>query len=282
MHSFNRNRELPDYSALWESRMRAARADGANPYDNMTSAARYDSAEGIRKDGILRAAALQIAPWETVLDIGSGPGTLALPLARRVRAVTAVEPSGAMRELLRRHCSEEKQNNIRVIAKRWEEVSEAEAGEHDVVIASYSLMMPDIVPALEKMEHLARRKIYLYWFSGLATWEKVRMDLAPLAGKKDFVPQPKSDLLYGVLCEMGISPDVRSLSGTSFCYDYPNAEAAIENLRSRVGVTDRAHDALLWNYIQTNYQPVGGGWRFTDRTHYVELSWTPRKGGSER
>ena len=45
----------------------------------------YDRSEAMRRDGEKRAAALEIDPTCSVLDIGSGPGTLALPLARRVR-----------------------------------------------------------------------------------------------------------------------------------------------------------------------------------------------------
>lgn len=38
---------------------------------------------------------LKLSPDSRVLDIGSGPGTLAIPIARQVAHVTAVEPSDA-------------------------------------------------------------------------------------------------------------------------------------------------------------------------------------------
>ena len=50
-----------------------------------------------------------------VLDIGSGPGILALPMAKRVREVTVVEPSAAMRNLLKAHMEEEGVTNIRIL-----------------------------------------------------------------------------------------------------------------------------------------------------------------------
>ncbi len=46
-------------------------------------------------------AHLPLEPTMTVLDIGSGPGTLAIPIARRVQAVTAIDFSSAMLEVLR-------------------------------------------------------------------------------------------------------------------------------------------------------------------------------------
>lgn len=51
-----------------------------NQYDSREASEAYDRSEKIRKDGIARAESMSLAPGTKVLDIGSGPGVLALPL----------------------------------------------------------------------------------------------------------------------------------------------------------------------------------------------------------
>ena len=56
---------------------------------------------------------------DTWLDIGAGGGRYALPLARSVREVVAVDPSAAMLEVLRDGMREHGIANVRVVEGRW-------------------------------------------------------------------------------------------------------------------------------------------------------------------
>ncbi len=97
-----------------------------------------------------------------VLDVGSAAGTLAVPLAPWVKTVTAVDPSGRMRELLRERCQKEGIDNIRVVGGRWEDDWEALGlGVHDVAIASRSLIVEDLRGAIEKLQRHASRRVVL-------------------------------------------------------------------------------------------------------------------------
>lgn len=79
-----------DWNQIWKFTLLASRQGGLeNGYEKEEAAERNDRSEAIRLDGERRTAALDIDPSWSVLDIGSGPGTLALPLARRARRVTA-------------------------------------------------------------------------------------------------------------------------------------------------------------------------------------------------
>ncbi|MGI6028010.1 MAG: class I SAM-dependent methyltransferase [Candidatus Heteroscillospira sp.] len=267
--------EHTDYAKLWREAMERKTNIG-NPYkDNPECAVNYDRSEKIWSDGAERAQGLPFGPADTVLDIGSGPGVLAVPLAGKVRAVTAVEPSDTMLNLMHRHCVRENIHNIRTVCGNWEDVSVSGFPEHDYVIASYSLNMPDILPALAAMDKAARKKVYLYWFCGLASWEKLLVDLYPAVHGYEFHAQPKSDVLYGVLSQMGISADVEDLEDTSFDRGFADMDSAVGDLRRRLRLTDRKHDDVLADYIRQNYIATGDGWVFRDETHYVCISWTP-------
>jgi len=110
-----------------------------------------------RRTSEKRLDAMNIPDGSRILDIGAGPGPLAVPLAERGCQVTAVEPSPVMREALAEHMNERNIRNIRVIPKRWEEVGPDELGEQfDTVIASYSLVMLDMGDAVAKMDAVSR------------------------------------------------------------------------------------------------------------------------------
>ena len=174
-----------DWNQIWKDALLASRLSGDNYYDQEERAESYDKSENIRTDGERRVTLLDPDPSWSVLDIGAGPGTLAIPLARRVRRVTAVEPSRPMIRCLERHLAEEKLSNVSIINSRWEDVSDEEAGRHELVIASYSLNFEDVGEALRKMNRLASQRVYLYWFAGITSWEEVRMDLFPqIYGRK--------------------------------------------------------------------------------------------------
>jgi len=103
----------------------------------------------------------------TVLDIGSGPGTFAVPLAKMVKQVTAVEPSAEMFSCLKRNVQEANIKNITCINKKWEDVVPFDdLVKHDVVMASHSLDMLNIAEMISKMNLLANRSVYLFTFAG--------------------------------------------------------------------------------------------------------------------
>jgi cyclopropane fatty-acyl-phospholipid synthase-like methyltransferase len=108
------------WNCTWMLTLLASRQGSLeNGYDKEEAAERYDLSEIARQDGERRTAGLEIDPSWSVLDIGAGPGTLALPLSRRARQVTAVEPSSAMVKRLEMHIAEEGISNIRILPKRW-------------------------------------------------------------------------------------------------------------------------------------------------------------------
>lgn len=104
--------------------------------------------------GFARQCLELLAPqseW-TVLDVGSGPGTLAIPLAARVRRVTCVDFSPAMLALAEKRARQEGLGNLATVRASWTDDWQALGiVPHDVVIAARSLSVRDIVPALRRL-----------------------------------------------------------------------------------------------------------------------------------
>lgn len=72
-----------------------------NEFDHPLSAAMYDMVEGSREDLDLYLALAEELGARSVIDVGCGTGVLALLLAERGLAVTAVDPAGAMLDVAR-------------------------------------------------------------------------------------------------------------------------------------------------------------------------------------
>jgi ubiquinone/menaquinone biosynthesis C-methylase UbiE len=266
-----------DWNHIWMISLVASR-DGhlENSYEKEEAAEQYDRSEVAWLDGERRASALVIDPSWSVLDIGAGPGTQALPLAKRAKRVTAVEPSLAMVKRLERHIVEERLSNVRILPRKWEDLSPEDVGEHDVVIASYSLAFLDIREALLKMDRLAKRRVYLYWFAGIPSWERIRMDLYPRIYGREHVLSPMSDVLYNLLYSLGIYADVQVQEKTEFPIAYNSIAEGISDLRRALGLNTQEHNGMIRDYLESRGRQEGEKVMLEDDTVYVRVSWTTK------
>lgn len=217
---------------------------------------------------------LPLTPESRILDIGSGPGRLAVPIAKQVSHVTAVEPAAGMIDILKENIKQQAIDNISCVNKRWEDIDVQTDlnAPYDVVIAAFSLGMPDIREAIRKMEQASSRYVYLYWFAGITPWEQHSITLWPSLYGTDYVAGPKCDVLYNVLYNMGIYPDVHV-----FSMDYTNyfssVEEATDFYRDRYVIETKDQESILHNYlknilIQENGQLVERG-----NSKRVRMSW---------
>ena len=112
--------------AAWRHRVLADREqvercrEVADPDDFYAPTAARFAQDPDRSDDLVLDALLALAePGEAWLDIGAGGGRYALPLARRVREVLAIDPSPAMLAVLRASMAEHGIANVRMIQGRW-------------------------------------------------------------------------------------------------------------------------------------------------------------------
>lgn len=233
----------------------------------------FRDADGNRQKTEDRLAAMAIPPGSRVLDIGSGPGRLAIPLARSGCTVTAVEPSPVMREALADNIRESGVSGITIIPKRWEDVTSGDLGEpYDAVIASYSLTMADIGEALEKMHACCRGTVHLFWFLTPPSWGKVNRDLWPLIHGAAFPGEPTADWLWQALCEMGIYANLSVEPGFPSPV-YRDLGAALEEFRRRLNCTDAAQEAIVRDYLERTLRKDGETLVLDARTFGAHIWW---------
>lgn len=83
---------------------------------------------------VFAAAADLLGRCRTALDVGAGFGALAVPLARRLDRVTALEPAPAMAAALRATAAREGLTHLTVIEAAWGEVA---VSPHDLVLCAH-------------------------------------------------------------------------------------------------------------------------------------------------
>lgn len=148
-------------------------------------------------------------PGWTVLDVGSGPGTLAVPLARRVQQVTAIDYSSQMLAILKRQAEHEKLVNIEAVEAAWgDNWHKIGIKSHDAVIASRSLAVDDLAAALAKMHQWAREAVFVTDRVGPTPFEPE----AFAAVGREFSPGPDYIYTINILYQLGIHAKVDFIS----------------------------------------------------------------------
>ena len=75
-----------------------------------------------------------------VLEIGTGPGTLTIPLAKNVKKVVAVESSETAVKYLRKNMKESRVENVEIMNKNWMDVDDREIKDRfDLAVCSHFL-----------------------------------------------------------------------------------------------------------------------------------------------
>jgi SAM-dependent methyltransferase len=155
---------------------------------------------------------LQPSAGKRILDIGSGPGVMAIPLAESGARVTAVDPSPAMLDFLRQMAIRRGAPEIRCLAGRWEELDPLrhpdDNSPYQAVVASLSLLMVGIRDCLLKMMRSCASggHIYLLWGRGKNHWTEQLSHIYPELYGFQYVPKPEAGLLLEVMLELREEP----------------------------------------------------------------------------
>lgn len=141
----------------------------------------------------------------SVLDIACGTGTIALPLARYVRRVTAVDFSPKMLEALAEQCKGHGIENITAVNASWEDNWRLKGIEkHDVVVASRCLIVEDLQTAITKLNAFAKERVYTSTIVGDGPHDR---RVYEAVGRK-LVPGPDYIYNYNLLHQMGIYANI--------------------------------------------------------------------------
>ncbi len=269
-----------DHIALWNEQHEAAnrqkqvwnggKSFWENPENVRRFVGRLMNSDRSRIESQL--AAMQIPAGSTVLDIGAGPGTLAVPLALAGCDVTVVEPVAGMRAALKEYREMAGAPEIREIPSRWEDADPAEVGVHDVVVASLSLALDDIAHSLKKIDAAARRSVHLFWFLTLPTWTRANLSLWPELHGSEFAAEPTADLLWNSLCQLGIYPDI-TVEHVEKGQHYPTEEEIVADYCRRLYVQDDRQREIVTSFVHERIVRTGAGFTIPKVSKTAHIRW---------
>jgi len=269
-----------DWNEIWKSQMQRSRQasparDCAHIWESRESALKFWNMSQENRGRVDKTIwSTDITPQSRVLDIGAGPGTLAIPFASKVAHVTAVEPAAGMVSVMREKMAEGGVTNISIVQKRWEDVdiNEDLKPPYDVVMASFSLGMKDIRAAIEKMQEASSRYVYLYHFAGPTSWDRQWEDLWPKLHGREYIPGPKSDVLYNVLYQMGIYPHIRTFR-LEHNQRFSSLQEAMDTLGPQCQAESEEQRAILRNYLGQVLREEDGSLVLQAASFRVKMWW---------
>lgn len=258
-------REIDWNRICWETRKQKSSPSGATAYwDKRAPAFARNSSQSDYSEKFLRL--LDVKPHWTLLDVGCAAGTLAIPLATRVKQITAMDISGKMLALLRERCVKQGLSNILTVQGAWEDDWNALGiGEHDVALASRSLITEDFESALTKLDKAARKRVYLSTIVGDGPHD--RRIFRALG--RNLNPGPDYIYLYNLLYRMGIRANVNFISYQER-NSYESPEDAYTHLSSKLEVNTPDEEIILRAFLNEHLVCHEEKWTMS---YPRQLSW---------
>ena len=227
------------------------------------------NADGVAlRDAFVDYLLPRIQPGVRVLDVGSGAGRYALPLARAGAKVIALDPSEAMIQMLRQD-AEAEGLDIESHISAWETADMAPA---DIVVCAHVLYpVRDAEPFLRKLDQHALKQVFIlmgyeppvYW---IAPYWRVVYGI-------ERIRLPGAIEALALLHQMGIDATLTPLN-TRLDIGFESLEAALGAVQSSLRLQpEPERDARLMAELRAQLIPTPNGFRSKIAPQLAVISW---------
>jgi SAM-dependent methyltransferase len=249
-----------DWNTMWKE------ACGTSPWKGLSSKELWDKradkfnkridnvksdGEKLDKDDYISKmlARIETSPEDTVLDIGCGPGTLAIPLAKRVKSVTGLDISTEMLKYLKENADKSGLSNINYINCSWDDAIVGKDVEpHDIVVASRSLGPMDLKESMLKLASTAKKAVY---FTLPVVHLPFDWEVYQAIGRNER-KHPSYIYVFNTLYQMGINANLEILN-SRIRVKFSSIEEAMDDLQWRTTPFTDAEKEKLKKYLEGKF-----------------------------
>ncbi len=181
----------------------------------------------------------------TLLDVGCGPGNLALRFAKKLERVYAMDYSEEMLRLLTANAASKKIENIETLQASWDDEWDS-LPSADIVVASRSMEVSDMAQALAKLDTKANKRVYLSYKVGGSF---VDTEILEAMGRRI---HPKPDYIYivNILYKMGINPRIDYIESENKKINFNDFDSFRESTFWSIGEMSESEIAGLKNLFE--------------------------------
>jgi SAM-dependent methyltransferase len=223
---------------------------------------------------VLGALGPALVGCRDALDVGAGFGALTLPLARRIEAVTAIEPSAAMAGALRAGAASAGLANVTVIEARW---GEAPVRPHDLVLCAHvGGLLDGSSPFLRDAGTVARRLVTFVRDlpAGPDDDKFFYRELYPALLGRPYEHHCRADDTLAGLERLGIRPAVTPIEYSSDQL-FESLEEACDFWMTYMGLEGEGPRDHLRRFLDERLVRRGDEWIAPFRKRAAVITWRP-------
>ena len=210
-----------------------------------------------------------------VLEIGTGPGTLTIPLSATVRTILGIEFSERNVMQLEANLKETGLNNVEIIRENWENINDEEIeNKFDLVVCSHFLwQIEDIEKLFERMENASKKYCAVIQPCGR---DEIVKEIFELVSNRKYTGQfePDADYFaYVILREWGRLVNIGH-------FDYTFERDLSEEIRCIASFVGKfvEIDQKVKEKIEKHLLDISKNGNYVEKNKAVVMWWKPDKG----
>ena len=201
--------------------------------------------------------AMNVQADETVLDIGCGPGTFAVPLAQQGSIVYALDYSNGMLDCLAQFKQKFGLHNLTTFHKSWADNWD-DVPQADVVLASRSTLVDDLDDMIEKLCAKAKKRVFL---TSVTQRHFLDEGVFEAIGRED-IGFPTYIYLLNRLYQKDIQANLNFIETESGCFQgesYKDLLASVEFSLGELSEKEKQGLKAFYDRKQANNEPISHG-----------------------